>query len=107
MNKTVQSLAAVHVVKCAGLAITNTVLTSSVNYTESTLVCSHHSQEIQGKTEYCKYVHKSTARKSSLETLAQQQDTAEAALIVTLDLLPYTDGKPQAKQIIAQGYETG
>ena len=71
VNETVQSLAAL-LVKCTGLAITNLVQTSPVNYTASTLVCSHLSQAIQGKAEYYEYyyVHKSTAWGSSLESSA-------------------------------------
>ena len=54
----------------------------------------HLLPSIQGKVEYCEYVHKSTAWGSSLESLAQCQDAAEAALVVILDSLPLIEGKP-------------
>ena len=106
VTETVRSLAALPV-KCAGLAITNPVKTSPENYKASTLVCSHLSQAIQGKAEYCEHLHSSTARASSVASSARRKDAAEDSLTAILKSLPLTDGKPRAKRIVARGRETG
>ena len=42
-----------------------------------------------------------------MESSARRQDAADAALVVILDSLFLTDGKPCARRIIKQGSKTG
>ena len=94
-------------VRYAGLAIPNPSTTSSTNYGDSTLLCSHLIRAIQGKDKFMMADH-SAIRKDCTPILRQRKnDTYDQHLTRLLLHLPLIDGKRLLSRSIERAKETG